>query len=1013
MKAFGPFRLDTVNHSLWRADERTSLTPKAFDVLRYLVEHADRLVTQDELLESLWPETYVNPEGIRKYILEVRRALGDRSGKPVFIQTFPKRGYQFVAAVTESGTAPVLAASTQPTTSMVGRQDGLARLNAGLQAALTGQRQMVFVTGEAGIGKTTLVDAFEQQVCRRPDLRIARGQCIEGFGGIEAYYPMLEAIGSLIRSEETGALIQAFTKRAPTWLIQFPGLVKPEQREALQREILGSTRERMVRELCEVLESISAQTPLLVILEDLHWVDPSTLDLISAFARRRDPAKVLLLGTYRPVDVVLSQSPLKNLKQDLLVHRLCHEIALEALDEPDVADYLARTFHADSVPSTLANLIHQNSGGNPLFLAAIVRDMANRGFIAADQGRLILAAPIEQVYPGIPETLHQMLQIQLEQLSPDDLRILQAGSIAGERFSVWAAAAMLDSSPASIEEKCEKLANRQQFIQPAGIHKAASGALSAHFEFRHSLYRQALYRSLSGLNQAQLHLALGERLRLVYEAGRPEIASELALHLEKGRDYEGAARCLMLAAQNAANRFSHRAAIQILRRALELLPALAREPGLEMEIQILLLIGDTQFVLHEMSDSAASYQAAVDRAARAGLKTAQTEAFVRLASPVLYLDAARGSEVCKQALELCATLDDPLTAAHMRLTLGGLLLLFDEWRREEVEVCANALETIRRISGSSVVHHVLYFHIQAFQGDYEDAHRETDALINTTANPAVYAVACSAKGVILLLQGRFGEMLQIVRTGRELAEKNGEDPWMYIFGEAWLRMECFDFNGAQRLSNIVVRSNGEPHTARLKVISRMACGYAALGEGNHAEALQCFTQVRDPRITPKFFIHWHFRLHAQIGIIEAWLQAAGLAEAHREADDLLAAALSGADPNMRALAWEIKSRVARAEGDLSRARACMDQALAILDNFEIPAAAWQVHRTAGDLFAYEGDHQRAEAHWAQAKEVIMSIADSFAPDEPLRESLLAAPAVRRVLVEAPEGQRPWVPILTV
>src|SRR5215469_4006154 len=80
MRVFGSFRLDTVNHCLWRANERAPLTPKAFDVLRYLVEHADRLVTQDELLEALWPEAYVNPEGIRKYILEIRKALEDDPG---------------------------------------------------------------------------------------------------------------------------------------------------------------------------------------------------------------------------------------------------------------------------------------------------------------------------------------------------------------------------------------------------------------------------------------------------------------------------------------------------------------------------------------------------------------------------------------------------------------------------------------------------------------------------------------------------------------------------------------------------------------------------------------------------------------------------------------------------------------------------------------------------------------------------------------------------------------------
>ena len=438
MKAFGSFRLDLVNHCLWRGKDRAALTPKAFDVLRYLVEHADRLVTQDELLQALWPETYVNPEGIRKYILEIRKVLGDRSGEPGFIETFPKRGYQFVAAVTDDRAVARADTAANLSGKIVGRQDGLARLDDCLQVGLGGQRQVVFVTGEAGIGKTTVLDAFQDQAANYPDLRIARGQCIEGFGGMEAYYPMLEAVGSLLRGAEDTSFIETIANRAPTWLIQFPGLLKPERRESLQREILGSTRERMVREICEAFESIAAQTPLLVILEDLHWADPSTLDLISAFARRRDPAKVVLVGTYRPVDVVLSHAPLKALKQDLLVRHLCHEIAVERLEESDVADYLAKSFSVESLPAGLANLIHRNSGGNPLFMVAIVQDMGNKGLIAIERGTLNLTAPLEEVYPGIPETLQQMLEIQLEQLSPEDLRILQSGCIAGERFSVWA-----------------------------------------------------------------------------------------------------------------------------------------------------------------------------------------------------------------------------------------------------------------------------------------------------------------------------------------------------------------------------------------------------------------------------------------------------------------------------------------------------------------------------------------------------------------------------------------------
>ena len=138
MKKFGTFRLDQVNHCLWCADERVPLTPKAFDVLRFLVEHSDRLVAPDELRDALWPQTYVNPEGIRKYILEVRKVLGDPADKPKFIETLPKRGYQFIAPVTDDSHPAREDAAAQPRGNVVGRRAGLAELDGYLQGALGG-----------------------------------------------------------------------------------------------------------------------------------------------------------------------------------------------------------------------------------------------------------------------------------------------------------------------------------------------------------------------------------------------------------------------------------------------------------------------------------------------------------------------------------------------------------------------------------------------------------------------------------------------------------------------------------------------------------------------------------------------------------------------------------------------------------------------------------------------------------------------------------------------------------
>src|SRR5262245_21620235 len=147
MKLFHEFRLDTLNHCLWRGQERMSLTPKAFDVLRYLVEHSDRLVSQDEILEALWPETYVNPELIKKYVLAIRKVLGDQSEKPLFVATFPRRGYQFIAPVREASPSESSRTNTPAAKTVVGRESALSELDICLEEALRGQCQTVFITG--------------------------------------------------------------------------------------------------------------------------------------------------------------------------------------------------------------------------------------------------------------------------------------------------------------------------------------------------------------------------------------------------------------------------------------------------------------------------------------------------------------------------------------------------------------------------------------------------------------------------------------------------------------------------------------------------------------------------------------------------------------------------------------------------------------------------------------------------------------------------------------------------
>jgi len=1007
MKVFQPFRLDTVNHRLWRAEERVPLTPKAFDVLRYLVEHAERLVTQDEILEAIWPETYVNSEVIKQYVRGIRKALGDDPENPVYIETFPRRGYQFIAPVNDESIDSSPSFSIK---GIVGRKTALAELGASLASALRGQRQLVFVTGEAGIGKTTLVEAFHRQASFQPNLRIARGQCVEGFGGKEAYYPMLEALSQLVRDSDDNRIAQTLAKRAPTWLSQFPSLIKAEERVALQREILGATRERMVREICDALEALTTESPLILIFEDLHWVDPSTLDLLSAAARRRGPAKLLLIGTYRPTDVIISQSPLKALKQDLLVHNLCREIGLERLEESDVAEYLTLEFAESCFDiAGLANLVHRHSGGNALFMVGIVQEMVKSQLIIRADGRWELSRPLAKLDPGIPETLQQLIQEQFEQLSTSEQSILRSASVAGERFSVWAIATSVDSEPSKIEEICEGLAEKQRFIRAIGIQELANGEFSAHYEFRHSLYREVLYRRLSDVSRSRLHRALGERSKVLCTPNKPEIAAELASHFEEGHAYEEAVHYSMLAAETSARRFAYRDAVQTLQHALTLVARIPARARAKTEIEILETIGDVHYCLGAMAECAQDHQAQAARASEAGLKAAEVSALNSLVRPYGFIDPSRGLVAAERAIQVSAHLNDPLLHARCEMLAACTRLIYDKWCTKDAEACASAS---RRACGSGGFTQfgypeMLYGYVQSLQGNYREALRIADAGIpqlDRASNLMVHFFSLGGKTLALLNSGRFGELLQIVRDGKNSAEKNGNSPWLFVFREAWLRTLVLDYEGARLLGETVADGENGYLRGQPKTISRVAEGYLEIDKGNYEQALLCFRQVLHPELTPRFFLHWYWRMQAQLGISNACLAAGNLTGARIQTNRFLESALSTNDPNLHALAWELDVRVAAIEKNRKRADDSLQKGLAILDSFEIPVTAWRVHSTAYDFCSQERK-QSAEIHRARAEVYIRALADSFAPDEPLRSTFLKAPSVSRILSKSPKGRR--------
>ena len=547
---FGPYRLDPNGPRLWKGPEAVALQPRPLAVLCYLAARPGEVIGRDELIRTLWAGTYVTRAVLKVAVRAIREALGDDADAPRYIETVGREGYRFIAGDT------AVAGAQPATAAMVGRERELAILRAAFETAAGGARQVFFVTGEGGIGKTTLIERFLADIERDRSASVARGQCLEQYGEGEAYLPLLEAIARLARDDPTGSVGRILQHWAPTWAAQLPALAAHPRDD----DALVTRPARMLRELAEALEVLTRERTLVLVLEDLQWSDPSTVDLIAYVARRRDAARLLLLGTFRPADVIVHEHPLRRVQQDLHARRECEEVVLAPLSASDVRAYVDARFNlTPRDQSGLAARVHQRTDGNALFMVDMVNDLVAQETLVWRDGRWRIHGSLAEATSRTPLGLRELVERRLERLASAMHGALEAASVVGDDFGVADVAAALGAPPETVEDHFEKLAAQGTFISDAGVAEAPDGTLAGRYRFLHALYRHVLYEGIGEARRIRLHRAIG--LQQEQTSGR---AAELAMHFERGRDYEralayheraGAAALERHAAHEAASHF--------------------------------------------------------------------------------------------------------------------------------------------------------------------------------------------------------------------------------------------------------------------------------------------------------------------------------------------------------------------------------------------------------------------------------------------------------------------------
>ncbi len=675
---FGSHELDGDRFELRRQGARVPVQPKPLALLLYLARHHHRLVPRGELVAHLWPDVVVSDDALFHAVKMAREAVGDRGSRQCVIESF-----RFVAPLAERGDrtarAPTPPPGERPPPRLVGREPLLAQLLAALDATAGGRGRIVLLEGEAGVGKTRLLDAVGD-AARSRGLHVVRGGCRKAGGpALAPWSQVLEDL--LVASSDTELALLADPAVGPWVAALVPILLERIPTLAAADDRGAESRWRQFAAVSRVLAAGARSQPLVVLLDDLHWADAASLRLVEHLVPELHGHAILLVGAHRDERAAPS-ALLSVLRGEMARHGAGEALRVERLSPEDVGRLLAALLGATPAPS-LAEAVYKRTSGNPFFVVEMARELAPR---LADG-----PSGVAFVLDRVPEAVRQVVNGRLARLSARTRDVLALAAVSGGEFEVSLVQRAAAHGRSDVLDALEEALGARFLEEVPG----AAGRL----RFAHALIHDAIASELAGLRRARLHLALGEALEAQKGGDAAPSAAALAHHFCEAAALgagERAARWSIHAGDAAMQRLAYEEAASHYERAVSLVDPETLAPVARFELLFALGRG-RHFGLGDFVRARESFRAAAAVARELGDPG-------RLAETALAYAAIPQSSVTEVEAACCSVLEEALAAqpvdavvSRARLLARLAAFLASEPRRqaEAVDLATQALAAAR------------------------------------------------------------------------------------------------------------------------------------------------------------------------------------------------------------------------------------------------------------------------------------------------------------------------------